>query len=103
MNEEKSVRLLIVDDQPIIIEHLELMLEDSGVVCEYVTDPLHAVDVALRFRPTVILQDLVMPTLDGIELMGRYRETLELQSVPPVGPSNSPTSGHPNFPHPLTV
>ncbi|UOD29269.1 diguanylate cyclase [Massilia violaceinigra] len=82
MNADKPVRLLVVDDQPIIIEHLELMLEDSGVVCEYVTDPLHAVDVALRFRPTVILQDLVMPTLDGIELMGRYRETLELESVP---------------------
>ncbi|MES2324617.1 MAG: diguanylate cyclase [Pseudomonadota bacterium] len=82
MNADKPVRLLIVDDQPIVIEHLHLMLEGSGIVSEYVTDPLHAVDMAVRFQPTVILQDLVMPALDGIELMERYRETLELQSVP---------------------
>lgn len=82
MNLDKPVRLLIVDDQPIVIEHLTLMLEGSGILSEYVTDPLRAVEMAVRFQPTVILQDLVMPALDGIELMGRYRETLELQSVP---------------------
>lgn len=82
MNLDKPVRLLIVDDQPIVIEHLTLMLEGSGILSEYVTDSLRAVEMAVRFQPTVILQDLVMPALDGMELMGRYRETLELQSVP---------------------
>lgn len=82
MKLDKPVRLLIVDDQPIVIEHMKLMLESSGIVSEYVTDPLSAVDMAVRFKPTVILQDLVMPALDGMELMERYRETLELQSVP---------------------
>lgn len=82
MNSDKPVRLLIVDDQPIVIEHLKLILKGSGIVSEYVTDPLQAVEMAVQFEPTVILQDLVMPSLDGMELMGRYRETLELQSVP---------------------
>lgn len=82
MNLDKPVRLLIVDDQPIVIEHLTLMLAGTAIVTEYVIDPLLAVETAVRFQPTVILQDLVMPVLDGIELMARYRETLELQSVP---------------------
>lgn len=82
MNLEKAVRLLIVDDQPIVIEHLKLMLAGSGICSEYVSDPLQAVDIAVRFQPTVILQDLLMPALDGMELMARYRENLELKSVP---------------------
>lgn len=82
MNESKAVRLLVVDDQPIVIEHLQLMLEGSEIVAEFITDSDMAVEVAIRFRPTVILQDLVMPVIDGFELIGRYREAMELQNVP---------------------
>jgi two-component system chemotaxis family response regulator WspR len=82
MKESKAVRLLVVDDQPIVIEHLQLMLEGSEIVAEFITDSDMAVEVAIRFRPTVILQDLVMPVIDGFELIGRYREAMELQNVP---------------------
>jgi two-component system chemotaxis family response regulator WspR len=40
------------------------------------------VEFAVRFRPTVILQDLMLPGIDGFELLAQYRETEELCNVP---------------------
>jgi len=82
MNGIDTVRLLVVDDQPIVVEQLRLMLAGSEIIAEFVTESTRAVDMALLFRPTVIMQDLLMPVLDGLELIGRYRETLELRNVP---------------------
>ncbi|MDO8312828.1 MAG: diguanylate cyclase, partial [Sideroxyarcus sp.] len=89
MNGHDAIRLLVVDDQPIIVEQLRLMLENNGFTTEFVTDSAAAVETAIQFQPTVILQDLLMPVLDGFELIGRYRETLELRTVPVIVLSGS--------------
>lgn len=89
MNGHDAIRLLVIDDQPIIVEQLRLLLENSGFTTEFVTDSAAAVETAIQFQPTVILQDLLMPVLDGFELIGRYRETLELRTVPVIVLSGS--------------
>ncbi len=97
MNGIDAVRLLVVDDQPIVVEQLRLMLEDSEIVALFVTESAKAVDTAIHFQPTVILQDLLMPVLDGFELIGRYRETLELRNVPIVVLSGSDDAEQKDF------
>lgn len=82
MNGSDAVKVLVVDDQPLIIDKLGLMMERTEILARFVTDSTIAVDAALAFEPTVILQDLLMPGIDGFELIARYRENLELQSVP---------------------
>ncbi len=69
-----SAVVLLVDDQPMVGEAIRRMLADqSGMAFHYCSDAAAAVEVAEQIRPTVILQDLVMPGVDGLTLVDRYR------------------------------
>jgi len=68
-------RLLIVDDHPVVRQGLRAFLEtrpDFEVVGE-AGDGEAAVAEAARLRPDVILMDLVMPGIDGVEAIARIR------------------------------
>ena len=78
-----KVRVLLVDDQLIIVEAVRRMLADqSDIDFHYVTDSNLAVQTALQLEPTVILQDLVMPGIDGFGLIKLYREDAALANTP---------------------
>lgn len=80
---EFKVSVLLVDDQLIIAEAIRRMLSDQqDIEFHYVTDANQALDTALRLRPTVILQDLVLPGIDGFALIQLYRENEALAHVP---------------------
>src|SRR6186713_1375454 len=75
--------VLLVDDQAIVAAALRQMLEvEADIRFYYCGDPERAIDDALKLRPTVILQDLVMPGTDGFSLLERYRQTPALDAVP---------------------
>ena len=66
---QKTIRLLVVDDQGIVRKGIRALLaevEDMEVVGE-ASNGLEAIERAETMRPDVILMDLVMPELDGIE------------------------------------
>ena len=66
--------VLLVDDQPIVAEAIRRALADADDIhLQYCNDPAAALDCVEEFSPTVILQDLVMPGVDGIALVRRYR------------------------------
>jgi two-component system, chemotaxis family, response regulator WspR len=78
-----KVRVLLVDDQLIIVEAVRRMLSEQGdIEFHYVTDATLAAQAAVQLQPTVILQDLVMPTIDGFGLIQQYREDEALRHVP---------------------
>lgn len=78
-----KVRVLLVDDQLLVVEAVRRMLADQpDIEFHFVTDPGQALACALRLQPTVILQDLVMPNVDGFDLIRTYRGTDGLQHVP---------------------
>lgn len=78
-----KVRVLLVDDQLIIVEAVRRMLSDQAdIEFHYVTDASLAPQTALQLQPTVILQDLVMPTIDGFGLIKIYRDEESLRHVP---------------------
>jgi two-component system chemotaxis family response regulator WspR len=78
-----KVRVLLVDDQLIIVEAVRRMLSDQDdIEFHYVTDASAAVATALQLKPTVILQDLVMPAIDGFALIRQYRDDARLRQVP---------------------
>jgi two-component system chemotaxis family response regulator WspR len=80
---EYKVRVLLVDDQLIIVEAVRRMLAaHADIEYHHVTDPRAAVAAAQSLRPTVILQDLVMPGADGFELIQAYRADAVLREVP---------------------
>jgi two-component system chemotaxis family response regulator WspR len=78
-----KVRVLLVDDQLIIIEAVRRMLADQAdIEFHFVSDPHLAVSSAENLRPTVILQDLLMPDVDGFDLIRAYRASAILEHVP---------------------
>jgi len=58
-------RVLVVDDNPDVVESLALFLQVTGHEVETAHDGLEAVESAERYRPDLVLLDLGMPRLDG--------------------------------------
>jgi two-component system, OmpR family, alkaline phosphatase synthesis response regulator PhoP len=71
-------KILIVDDEQDIIDLLEYNLQKAGYQTQNATDGLQAVAIAKTFRPDLILLDVMMPYLNGIETAKKIREQPEL-------------------------
>jgi DNA-binding NarL/FixJ family response regulator len=68
-----TIRVLVVDDQSMVRAGFRMLLsgqDDIDVVAE-ASDGVEAVEKAARFRPTVVLMDIRMPELDGLEATRR--------------------------------
>jgi two-component system response regulator NreC len=64
----ENIRVLIVDDHSVVRSSLGLLLSKNGAtVIAEAADGEHAVEMALLHRPDVILMDITLPTIDGIE------------------------------------
>jgi signal transduction histidine kinase/HPt (histidine-containing phosphotransfer) domain-containing protein len=75
--------VLLVDDQAMVAEGVRRMLEaDPAIAFHYVSDPTQALESAIKIGPTVILQDLVMPGVNGLDLLKGYREHPFTRAVP---------------------
>ena len=80
---ESQVKVLLVDDQPMIVEAVRRMLHgESDIEFHYITDARQALAAAERIAPNVILQDLIMPEIDGFALIKQYRASTLLKAVP---------------------
>ena len=83
LSEEHKIVVLLIDDQAMIGEAVRRMLcDEPDIEFHYCSDPTHAVDTANEIQPTVILQDLVMPELDGLMLVRFFRANPPTAQVP---------------------
>lgn len=81
--DDTRIMVLLVDDQAVIGEAVRRALSaDENIGFHYCKDPDEAVRAADITRPTVILQDLVMPGTDGLTLVRKYRSMPALRDVP---------------------
>jgi PAS domain S-box-containing protein len=74
-------RVLVVDDDADLRRQLRGLLEKVGWTVDEAADGQEALD-RLTVRPALILLDLLMPGMDGLELLARLQEREELRSVP---------------------
>ncbi len=78
-----KIVVLLVDDQRLIAEAVRrLLAEADDIEFHYCSDPADAIKEVLRIKPTVILQDLVMPEIDGLSLVKYYRAHPEIRNIP---------------------
>lgn len=77
------ITVLMVDDQAMIGAVVKKMLEgESDIHFHFCNDPKKALSLALEINPTVILQDLVMPDVDGLTLVREFREHRKTRDIP---------------------
>jgi two-component system, OmpR family, response regulator len=74
-DQHPRVRVLVVDDSEDVRAFLRAAHEDEDYAVDVAGDGDEAMTVAARFRPAVILLDLMMPNVSGWEFLTRYRET----------------------------
>jgi CheY-like chemotaxis protein len=77
----KSVTVLVADDNDVAQRLCRRVLEKAGYTVLIAADGLQAVEVALSKRPAMILMDVAMPGIDGIEAMRRIKTEIPNQPI----------------------
>lgn len=75
-------KILIVDDEPDILEFLQYNLRKEGYEVVTASDGKIAIEVAERERPHLIILDIMMPELDGVETCRILRSRKEFADTP---------------------
>ena len=70
---ENSTKVLVVDDEPNIVELLTVSLKFQGFEVATATSGLQALEVAPEFKPDAFILDVMMPGMDGFELLPKLR------------------------------
>ncbi|UCS93503.1 response regulator transcription factor [Echinicola marina] len=81
MSDKPKIKVLVVDDEPDIIEILTYNLEKEGYDVKSANDGIKAVETASKFKPDVILLDIMMPNQDGVETCRQIRDMEELKNT----------------------
>ena len=74
-------KILVVDDEEDILEFLSYNLEKEGAKVYTAKNGLLAIEVAMKKKPDLILLDVMMPEMDGVETCMRLRERPETKNV----------------------
>lgn len=81
MANKPSQKVLVVDDEEPILELLKYNLEKQGYDVRTASEGQEAVDVAKKFRPDLVLLDVMMPKMDGVEACRQIRAMPELMNT----------------------
>ena len=74
--------ILIVDDQPINVQLLKRKLEREGLQVIPAYSGVEALDLVSKNKPDLILLDVMMPDMDGIEVCRRLQDSADTRSIP---------------------
>jgi len=66
---QRKTKVLIVDDEPAIREVLEMILQEWGYEVRLASDGVEAKDLVESYDPEIVISDVVMPQLSGLDLL----------------------------------
>jgi two-component system alkaline phosphatase synthesis response regulator PhoP len=76
-----NYKILLVDDEPDIVEFLSYNLKKEGYTVFFANNGKDAIEIARKERPHLIILDVMMPDMDGIETCREIREIKDLKEV----------------------
>ena len=82
MKKNANKRILIVDDEKDILEMLKYNLEKEGFDVNSALNGKSAVEIAGKIKPDLILLDIMMPEMDGLEVLTRLKGKTETATIP---------------------
>jgi CheY-like chemotaxis protein len=75
-------RILIVDDEQDILETLQLILEMEGYLIDTASTGQQALEKMSAVEPDLVLSDVMMPVMNGIELLKRLKAHPQYRAIP---------------------
>ena len=81
MGSKPSQKVLVVDDEEPILELLKYNLEKQGYEVKTAANGQIAVDIAKKFHPDLVLLDIMMPKMDGVEACRQLRAMPDLANT----------------------
>lgn len=78
---KKDIKILLVDDEPDILEILGYNLTQEGYQVYSATNGKEAVKQAVKLQPHLVIMDVMMPEMDGMEACEQIREIPELKDT----------------------
>jgi two-component system phosphate regulon response regulator PhoB len=84
MSETRAKRILIVDDEPDVTELVGYQLRAKGFAVEALNDPTQSIAKIRAFQPDLIILDVMMPNISGIQICRMLRADPKSRSIPVV-------------------
>ncbi|MCB9846091.1 MAG: response regulator transcription factor [Phycisphaeraceae bacterium] len=78
----EQAKILVIDDEPDLVELLTFNLQKCGYIVQTAGDGRRGLDLARKDRPDLAIVDIMMPGLDGVELVRRLRSDPATTGVP---------------------
>ena len=75
-------KVLVIDDEPEITDIVKAFLTNAGYEVRIENSPANAVEAARRFKPSLILLDIMMPVMDGYEVCSVLKSDPLLTDIP---------------------
>jgi len=82
MESPPPTRILVVDDEPDVTDLLEYQVEETGFTVETINDPVRAIGRARSFDPDLIILDIMMPELSGLQILQMMKADDDLRALP---------------------
>jgi two-component system, OmpR family, alkaline phosphatase synthesis response regulator PhoP len=76
-----QIKILLVDDEPDILEFMEYNLRKEGYLVSQARNGKEAIELALKEKPHLIILDIMMPDMDGIETCRELRMKAEFKNT----------------------
>lgn len=79
---QAPLRILTIDDSKIIHMHVSKAFKNYNIELVFATDGVQGLAAATRVHPDIILLDVTMPVMDGIETLAKLKEDASLRAIP---------------------
>jgi len=77
MAQETSWKIVVMDDEPDILEVISIVLQDQGYQVSTAANGREGVELCTRIQPQIVLTDVRMPEMDGLEALRSLKETFD--------------------------
>src|SRR6188768_232795 len=81
MSTKRRKRVLVIDDEPQMTEWLKVVLEHAGYDVRSAFIGVRGEELFKTWRPDAVLTDMMLPDIDGIELVRRFKDINPLAEV----------------------